>query len=244
MNIKSILTLFFLQFALTGIIKAQTQEKTEIVSDTTTSQPIVEAVPIEQDIIIGPQFWKPRNLDITNYQDGTPITYAETEADWKNACTRGEGCWCYIKNKNPNKRKQDTTGLSVYGKLYNWYALNTLSHGGIAPVGYHVPNKAEWLALIKFCGEEVAGMKLKSLDYWENIKTNSNALKFAAQPAGYREPDGKYNKNDKLNCGYWTSSKSEDEESAYLFIFDSYLPILMPKCQNKGYGYSIRCIKD
>ena len=49
---------------------------------------------------------------------------------------------------------------AIYGKLYNWYALN--DQRGLPPDGWHVPTDAEWGLLTKILGGNlIAGGKLK-----------------------------------------------------------------------------------
>lgn len=64
------------------------------------------------NIQIGTQIWGIKNLDVTNYRDGTPIPQVSDPQKWSELTT---GAWCYYNNDSLNNR--------VSGKLYNWYAV-------------------------------------------------------------------------------------------------------------------------
>ena len=80
---------------------------------------------------IGTQEWMVGNLRTTRYSDGTPIPNIRDSAQWSNLITGG---WSHYDN--------DIQYESTYGKLYNWYAVNT---NKLCPNGWHVPTDAEWL---------------------------------------------------------------------------------------------------
>ena len=49
----------------------------------------------------------------------------------------------------------------IYGKLYNWYAVNDPI--GLAPIGWHIPTDLEWATLsTKLGGVSIAGGKMKT----------------------------------------------------------------------------------
>ena len=57
--------------------------------------------------------WMTKNLDVITYRNGDTIPQVSSNLSWQFLTT---GAWCYI-NNNPD------SGV-VYGKLYNWYAVN------------------------------------------------------------------------------------------------------------------------
>ena len=69
---------------------------------------------------IGTQVWMNKNLDVTHYRNGDKIPQVKDSAKWANLTT---GAWCWYKN--------DSAKDAVYGKLYNWYAVN--DPRGLAP---------------------------------------------------------------------------------------------------------------
>ena len=134
-----------------------------------------------QTITIGTQVWMTKNLDVATFRNGDPIPQAKTDEEWEKAGENQQPAWCYYDNDPANGAK--------YGKLYNWYAVN--DSRGLAPVGYHIPSDAEWTKLTDFLGgEEVAGTKMKSTDFWADYEGNSgngtNESGFSGLPGGTR----------------------------------------------------------
>ena len=109
-------------------------------------------------IVIGKQVWMKSNLMVDRFRNGDPIPEARTEAEWQQAMQSGQPAWCHYDN-NPDFD-------DVYGKLYNWHAVN--DPRGLAPAGWHVPSDAEWTLLTAALGGSVtAGDKLKSGFGWK-----------------------------------------------------------------------------
>ena len=63
-----------------------------------------------QVITIGTQTWTTKNLEVSTYRNGDTIPQVESESYWAKLST---GAWCYSEKDNG----------TVYGKLYNWYAV-------------------------------------------------------------------------------------------------------------------------
>jgi len=84
-------------------------------------------------VLIGTQTWFAENLQTEKYSDGSAITYLSDNTQWKNATT---GAYCSFNN--------DATIRATYGRLYNWFAVNT---GKLCPTGWHVPSDTEWNTL-------------------------------------------------------------------------------------------------
>src|SRR5262245_42075520 len=80
---------------------------------------------------IGKQVWKIKNLNVSHYRNGDPIPQVKNNAKWAALTT---GAWCWYNN--------DSANGAVYGKLYNWYAVN--DPRGLAPEGWHIPSDGEW----------------------------------------------------------------------------------------------------
>ena len=100
---------------------------------------------VYQTVTISNQTWMKSNLNVSHYRNGDVIPQITDSSQWANLTT---GAWCYYKNDDANG--------PVYGKMYNWYAVN--DPRGLAPVGYHIPNNLEWSNLTTFLGgESIAG---------------------------------------------------------------------------------------
>ena len=79
-----------------------------------------------ETVVIGNQEWMKKNLDVSMYRNGDLIPEVKDKQEWINLTT---GAWCYYNNDSQNGK--------LYGKLYNWYAVN--DSRGLAPEGFHVP---------------------------------------------------------------------------------------------------------
>lgn len=125
--------------------------------------------------------WTDGNYDGDRFRDGTPIPQVTSTSDWSTITTPA---WCYYNN--------DSANGPVYGKLYNWYAVN---HPLFAPEGYKVPNNQDWNNLINCLGgAPVAGGKLKSTSsLWRPPNTGAtNQSFFTAPPSGIRAETGAF----------------------------------------------------
>ena len=140
---------------------------------------------VYKTIQIGSQTWMAENLKTTKYNNGNPISNITDNTVWLNSST---GAYCWYNN-------DETTFKSVYGALYNWYAVNT---GNICPTGWHVPYDSEWHDLVLTLDASAqnavtesltAGGKLKETgtSHWEEINDGiSNENGFTAIASGYR----------------------------------------------------------
>lgn len=180
-------------------------------------------------VIIGQQEWMKKNLDVCKYRNGDIIPQVQDPTQWANLTT---GAWCYYQNSTANG--------TVYGKLYNWYAVN--DPRGLAPQGWHIPSETEWSNLVTILGgTSVAGGKMKDTGttYWLSPNTGAtNISGFTGLPGGYffgptTIPD--YN----VNNGYWWSSTS------FKFITLSFnQESVFIGGLNLTLGFSVRCLKD
>jgi len=98
-----------------------------------------------QGVQIGNQCWTAENLKVTHYNNGEPIHpngLDEPASDdvWSEPNT--EGAYGEFPDHDVN----------VYGRLYNWYAVN--DPRGICPEGFHVPSHEEWAILARYVCEE------------------------------------------------------------------------------------------
>ena len=132
---------------------------------------------------VGNQQWLGKNLNVTTFVNGDPISQAQTAEEWKQASYEKRPAWCYYNNDPANGR--------TYGKLYNWYAVH--DPRGLAPAGWHVPSDTEWTQLTDYLGgEATAGTKMKSVSLWENNGNGDNSSRIAGLPGGGRFSDGAF----------------------------------------------------
>jgi len=88
-------------------------------------------------ITICNQVWVQKNLNVSRYSNGDPIPNVTDNLQWATLTT---GAWCWYNNDS-------ATYAAVYGKLYNWYAVN--DPRGLAPAGWHIPSESDWNKLEK-----------------------------------------------------------------------------------------------
>lgn len=116
-----------------------------------------------QTVSIGNQIWMSQNLNVAKFRNGDPIPEAKTDADWVAAIDNKQPAWCYYNN--------DPIYGEKYGKIYNWFAVNDAR--GLAPTGYHIPTKEEWIILQKYLATDV-GKKMKSASGWVRYITEES----------------------------------------------------------------------
>jgi uncharacterized protein (TIGR02145 family) len=183
---------------------------------------------------IGAQIWSSQNLDVTTYRNGDIIPQVTDETDWINLTT---GAWCYYNNNSANGE--------IYGKLYNWYAVN--DSRGLAPFGWHIPTYNETFTLYtSLGGNPGAGGKLKEAgtSHWNSPNTGAdNSTGFTSLPSGFRDrSDGSFNSLN-AQAQYWTAD-SFNTTNAIVYILNYYDSILFSSNNNKKYGFAVRLIKD
>ena len=160
------------------------------------------------------QDWMVKNLDVSTYRNGDQIPEVTDPSAWAGLTT---GAWCYYNN--------DPANGTVYGKLYNWYAVN--DSRGLAPAGWHVPTDAEWTTLSDCLGgEAVAGgaMKETGTTHWLLNTDATNSSGFTGLPGGLRFSDGAF--IDVSFDGFlWSSSEfsTDGAWARYLFYYDGIL---------------------
>lgn len=182
-------------------------------------------------IQIGTQTWMAENLKTTKYNDGTAMPNVTSNSAWDALTT---GAWCYYNN--------DANNNTTYGKLYNWFAVNT---GKLAPAGWHVPTDAEWTTLTTYLGgNSIAGDKMKATTLWTPYTgiTNTNSSGFTALPASVRTPSYPFS-GLGLYAYYWSSTEentvnSRDHEMTFGFSR------CVSNYNDKRSGFSIRCVKN
>lgn len=189
---------------------------------------------IYQTVTICNQIWTQKNLQVSRYKNGDIIPQVTDYTEWMNLTT---GAWCYYNNDPENE--------SIYGKLYNWYAV--VDPRGLAPAGWHIPSGAEWDTLIENClGVGEAGGKLKEAGtaHWDSpnlLATNSSG--FTALPGGYR---GFFGFDWIRKTGYFWSTTTTEGDTAkakHLSLFNT-LSNEFRSNTYKSYGFSVRCVKD
>jgi uncharacterized protein (TIGR02145 family) len=84
---------------------------------------------VYKTVVIGNQTWMAKNLNVSTFRNGDLIPEAKTLSDWHYAKLNKQPAWCYYDN--------DPGNGEIYGKLYNWYAVN--DSRGLAPPRFSHP---------------------------------------------------------------------------------------------------------
>jgi len=182
-------------------------------------------------IEIGNQGWMENNLDVTTYRNGDPIPQVKDPTEWAKLTT---GAWCFYNN--------DPANGAIYGKLYNWYAVN--DPRGLAPIGWHVPSDGEWDTLTIFLGgADVAGDKLKAVSsLWQSTGNATNSSSFAGLPGGDRFYDGSFY-NVGFNSYWWSATEYDTTDAWYRCLFYNNSNLGFYGISKTG-GLSVRCVRD
>ena len=183
-----------------------------------------------ENVTIGTQIWTLKNLDVATYKNGDPIPQVTDSAQWVNLTT---GAWCYYKNDPAN-------GL-IYGKLYNWYAVN--DPRGLAPQGWHIPSDNEWTVLIDFLGGRlISGGKMKAINLWNSPNTGAtNSSGFTGLPGGGRDFIFLHLGNLGI---WWSTTTGTNPIKAFGRDLQNFTQTTDRIEYEKFLGLSVRCIKD
>jgi uncharacterized protein (TIGR02145 family) len=190
---------------------------------------------LSQDIKIGNQVWSSKNLDVSTFRNGEAIPEAKNAKEWAKAGENKTAAYCYYDYDSKNGK--------VYGKLYNWYAVN--DSRGLAPNGYHIPSDAEWTILTdKFGGElyATAGNYMKSATGWAHSGNGNNSSGFNALPGGGCDGSGGFISVTE-NGYFWSFSEDSTVDAWYRRLHYS-----NSECdRGNGFKYgglSVRCLRD
>jgi uncharacterized protein (TIGR02145 family) len=191
---------------------------------------------IYQTVTIGTQIWLAENMKVTHYNNGDTIPNVIDDIEWINLTT---GAYCDYKNTESNS--------SIYGKLYNWYTMEDSLN--ICPSGWHVPTEAEWTTLSNFLGGDgVAGGKLKETGttHWNSPNTGAtNETGFTALPGGCRVYTAHFDSTFFVlnrNAYFWSLTDSGYQAKVRYLMNDR--SSFFRDEKDKGWGFSVRCIKD
>jgi uncharacterized protein (TIGR02145 family) len=184
-----------------------------------------------ETVIIGTQVWMKENLKTTTYSNGDPIPTNLSNISWK--YTFSGACANY---------NDDAANISIYGKLYNWYAV--ADSRGLCPLGWHVPSDAEWTILENYLGgSSVAGGKMKAVSsLWISPNIASNTSGFSGLPGGLRDSDGNYNAIGNYG-DWWSFTESSTTNGWYRYLSYNYVNSYRFSGGKKA-GFSVRCLRD
>jgi uncharacterized protein (TIGR02145 family) len=168
-----------------------------------------------QTVQIGNQVWKTSNLDVSTFRNGDQIPEAKNSQEWIDKCKNKQPAFCYYNFDNK-------MGL-IFGKIYNYYAIS--DSRGLAPIGFSVPTKDDWVTLwntlcnyndyVKLNGE-LEEKNDENWKAWTSLRTMV-ATKMCDGPkfetkVNYIEHGG-YEETKWVscnNCSYWTAEQKKN----------------------------------
>ncbi|MBK9980964.1 MAG: fibrobacter succinogenes major paralogous domain-containing protein [Chitinophagales bacterium] len=181
------------------------------------------------------QRWMTKNLDVATYRNGDAIPKVTDDAAWAALTT---GAYCYYLNDS-------TTYAAIYGKLYNWYAVN--DSRALAPEGWYIPTDFEWTTLGSCLGgNNGAGGPMKEMGttHWTTPNTGAtNLIGFTGLPGGYRFANGAFTLLVGDSGNWWSSTEANTDDAWFRYLFYS-TDNLSRNLNNKRLGYSVRCLRD
>ena len=146
---------------------------------------------------------------------------------------------------------------STYGVLYNWPAImdgagssstNPSGVQGVCPTGWHLPSDEEWKELEMQLGMspvDADATGWRGTNEGDQLKTSSwggtNSSGFTALPGGYRNANGSFY-GEGSGDHWWSATESGAgawRRSLYSSRSDVYRDT-----RDKGFGFSVRCIRN
>lgn len=184
---------------------------------------------------IGCQCWFEENL---RYTGSIPevTDQGEWAASGSNFGNTQAPAWCYYDN--------DPANDAVYGKLYNWFAVNT---GTLCPQGWHIPSETDWTILTDYLGgASDAGGKLKATTGWDAPNTGAtNSSGFSGLPGGWRSSSTVFDEFYLVGkTGRWWSSTEDYSHTGFYIELKDSANYAVLTTWHKSTGISCRCVKD
>lgn len=225
-------------------------------SSTVSVNGIIPSAPMmDQDgnmyktIKIGNQVWMAENLRVTTFRDGSDIPYVSEISSWANS---GGSEYSFY--------GQDSSNISKFGNLYNWYVL--IDTKQISPIGWHVPTDDEWKELeialgmgsVEADNENSRGVNVGAklaggYDYWPNssgsIRDNNyfGESGFDALPGGVVNYTIKGFSEGGNKAMFWTRTNLDDTYSWFRNIEYGNSKVER-NVMDKRFGLSVRLVRD
>ena len=191
---------------------------------------------------IGNQWWTAESLRVTRFNDGSSITFIDENAN--------DTLWSEI-----TEPAYTTINNGQFGLLYNYAVIETSLN--IAPEGWHVATDEDWKALEREVGmsqsetnalgwrgsTEAELLTAKNSAGWPEGATlfGKDTYQFNAKPGGCRVFNGELNLQG--NTAFWWTGTTDGNEAWYRY-FDASQTRIFRQHTYKGYGMSIRCVKN
>ncbi|MBP7850035.1 MAG: right-handed parallel beta-helix repeat-containing protein [Lentimicrobiaceae bacterium] len=191
---------------------------------------------------IGTQCWMAKNLN-------TGMTVNGSDNQLNNGQIEK---YCYA---------NQPSNCETFGGLYQWneamHYSNQSQSQGICPVGWHIPNMADWCTLSKhidpafncniyhtFIGATVGGsLKAPGSTFWDTPNSGAtNSSGFTAIGAGHRSSGGGF-EYLRSACFMW-SSDFDVINSSFKHVYLSTYSAGLQNTTSGMNGFSVRCLRD
>lgn len=176
---------------------------------------------------IGSQCWLKENLNV-----GTRINGSN---DQTNNSTIEKYCY-----------NDQESNCNTYGGLYQWNEamqyVTTAGTKGICPTGWHIPTYAEFQTLKTAVGNN--GNALKAIGQGSGGGTGTNTSGFSALLAGLRFYYGYFFRGLDNYAYFWSSTEFNATYANFMNLNYDDSSIYFTNSEYKGYGFSVRCVKD
>ena len=180
---------------------------------------------------IGTQCWFAENLRSENYNTGAAIATGLSDATWSMTT---DGAVTVYDEGGANA----VANLSTYGRLYNWYAVNT---GNLCPTGWHVPTDEEYTTLTDGLGGlTVAGDAMKSSASDSPAWNGTNSSGFSGLAGGYRDYNGDFYREG--NVGF--SGRLRQTEHTLGTVYWMVVTLKSVGATATQRRFSVRCVRD
>ena len=185
-------------------------------------------------VSIGTQCWFAENLNVGQYVPGYNDMNISDNTIQK---------WCYDED-NSNPSSSDCNGDNA---LYRWeeamQGSTTEPAQGICPAGWHIPTDAEWYTLENglATGSCDANRTTWSCDPAGTKLKVGGSSSFEGVLTGYRDTNGSFHSQGTY-ADFWSSTESGGD--AWMRYLSSGHATVYRTTATKGYGYSVRCLKD
>lgn len=198
---------------------------------------------------IGDQWWMSENLRTSHYNNREMIGTTTPVSLDISGMTDPRYQWAFNGDENM---------AAVYGRYYTWYAAT--DSRGVCPVGWHIPNDAEWTQLVNYMSNNGFGYEGSGTDIAKSIASTSgwiedvtpgnvgnnqalnNSSGFNGIPAGVRNYLGSFRKEGQY-ASWWSSTESSPAKVFYRNIYYN-ISFMNREESDKNHGATIRCLKD
>jgi uncharacterized protein (TIGR02145 family) len=180
---------------------------------------------------IGTQCWFAENLRNEDYNDGSTIPSGLDPTAWSNTSDGAVSVYGW-------GGANEASNLADYGRLYNWYAVNT---GNLCPSDWHVSTDAEWTTLTDGLGATIAGSALKSSFSDTPDWNGTNSSGFSGLAGGYRSDAGQSSLEGSYGY-FWTSTPNGTKAGQWHLRHSN--EYVSQGSSGLGFGFSVRCVLD